>query len=292
MVGQEIAEFCVVGHVSRDIVRVGEETTEMPGGTAFYASLAMNSLGASVAVVTKVAPEDGYLLDQIRGDDVTVFTGETGRTTVFENVYPDSLTTRTQRVAAIATPFTLNDVTDIIDVSGDAAGAYLLGPLTAGDLPLAVVAALAKRAPLSLEAQGYMRAAFPSDEPVRFAAWPEMADVLSLVTCLKVDEVEAGVLTGEGEPARMAARLAEYGPTEVIVTAGARGSLVWYQGRTYPIAACPVARPVDPTGCGDTYIAGYIVARWRGRTPEEAGHAGAVAAAAKLAVHGPLPRAV
>ncbi len=286
MVGQEIPEFCVVGHVSRDIVRVGEETTEMPGGTAFYASLAMNSLGASVAVVTKVAPEDDYLLDRIRGEGITVFAGETGRTTVFENVYPDSLATRTQRVAAIATPFTLDDLT------GVSAGVYHLGPLTAGDLPLAVVAALAERAPLSLEAQGYLRGAYPGDGPVRLTPWPEMAAVLSLVTYLKVDEAEAGALTGETEPARMAARLAEYGPTEVIVTSGARGSVVWHQGRTCPITACPVARPVDPTGCGDTYFAGYLVARRRGRTPEEAGHAGAVAAAAKLAVHGPLPPSV
>ncbi len=283
MVAQEIPEFCVVGHVSRDIVRVGEEAAEMPGGTAYYASLAMKSLGASVAVVTKVAPEDDYLLGRLRGEGIAVFVGETNRSTAFENVYPDSLASRTQRVAAIATPFTLDDVADV------SAGVYHLGPLTAGDLPLEVVAALAERSPLSLEAQGFLRGAFPGDEPVRLTAWPEMAAVLSLVTYLKVDEAEAGLLTGESDPARMAARLAEYGPSEIVVTAGVRGSLVWHHGRTHRIPACQVPRPVDPTGCGDTYFAGYLVARMRGRTPEDAGHAGARAAAAKLTVHGPLP---
>ena len=284
MAGQEIPEFCVIGHVSRDIVRVGEETTEMPGGAAYYASLAMRSLGASVAVVTKVAPEDGYLLDQLRGEGIAVFAGKTGRSTAFENVYPDSLASRTQRVTAIAVPFTLDDVAGVSDVTG----VCHLGPLTAGDLSLEVVAALAERSPVSLEAQGFLRGAFPGDE-VRLTAWPEMAAVLSLVTWLKVDEAEAGLLTGENDPARMAARLAEYGPSEIVVTGGARGSLVWHQGRAHRIPACPVVRPVDPTGCGDTYFAGYLVARRRGRTPEEAGHAGARAAAAKLAVHGPLP---
>ncbi len=284
MFGQEIPDFCVVGHVTRDIVRVGEEATEMPGGTAHYASLAMNSLGASVSVVTKVAPQDDYLLDGLRSERITVFSGDTGRSTTFENVYPDSLVSRTQRVVAIATPFTLDDGADV------AAAVYHLGPLTAGDLPLEVIAALAERSPLSLEAQGFLRGAFPGDEPVRLTAWPEIAAVLSLVTWLKVDEAEASSLTGESDPARMAARLAEYGPSEIVVTAGERGSLVWHAGRTSRIPTCPVARPVDPTGCGDTYFAGYLVARMRGRTPEEAGHAGARAAAAKLAVHGPLPR--
>lgn len=284
MVAQQIPEFCVVGHVSRDVVRVGEETIEMPGGTAYYASLAMKSLGASVAVVTKVAPEDDYLLGQLRGEGIAVFVGETNRSTAFENVYPDSLASRTQRVAAIATPFTLDDL------AGISAGVYHLGPLTAGDIPLEVVAALAERSPLSLEAQGFLRSAFPGDEPVRLTTWPEMAAVLSLVTYLKVDEVEAGVLTGERDAAGMAARLAEYGPSEIIVTGGARGSLVWHQGRAHRIPAYPVAQPVDPTGCGDTYFAGYLVARRRGRTLEDAGHAGARAASAKLAVHGPLPR--
>ncbi len=283
MVGQEIPEFCVVGHVTRDIVRVGDEATEMPGGAAYYASLAMRSLGASVAVVTRVAPGDDYLLDRLRSEGIAVFAGDTGRSTAFENVYPDSLASRTQCVAAIAEPFTVDDVAGIF------AGVYHLGPLTAGDIPLQVVATLAERSPLSLEAQGFLRGASPGDEPVRLAAWPEMAAVLELVTYLKVDEAEAGLLTGENDPARMAARLAEYGPSEIVVTGGARGSLVWHQGRTCRIAAHPVARPVDPTGCGDTYFAGYLVARRRGQTPEDAGHAGARAAAAKLAVHGPLP---
>ena len=283
MVGQETPDFCVVGHVTRDIVRIDGEATEMPGGAAYYASLAMKSLGASVAVVTKVAPEDDYLLDRLRSEGIAVFAGDTGRSTVFENVYPDSLVSRTQRVAAIAAPFTVDDV------AGVSAGVYHLGPLTAGDLPLEVIAALAERSPLSLEAQGFLRGVFPGDESVCLTAWPEMAAVLSLVTWLKADEAEAGSLTGEDDPARMAARLAEYGPSEIVVTSGARGSLVWHSGRTYRIAACPVAQPVDPTGCGDTYFAAYLVARRRGLTPEDAGNAGAGAAAAKLAVHGPLP---
>ena len=282
MVGQQPPEFCVIGHVTRDIIRIGQETIEMPGGAAYYASLAMKSLGASVAVVTKVAPEDDYLLDHLRNESIRIIVGETARSSVFENVYPDSLTSRMQRVTAIAEPFTVDDVAMI------SAGIYYLGPLTTGDMTLEVLASLAMRSPLALDAQGFLRGAFPDGQPVRLNDWIGMAVVMSMVTYLKVDEAEGGALTGETEPVRIAARLAEYGPSEIIVTSGARGSLVWHSGRTYRIAAYPVVQPVDPTGCGDTYFAAYLVARRRGLTPEEAGNAAARAAARKLAAHGPL----
>ena len=53
----------------------------------------------------------------------------------------------------------------------------------------------------------------------------------------------------------------------------------------------PAYRPkntVDSTGCGDTYLAGYVAARLQGLSPYSSAHIGAAAASHKLEYAGPL----
>ena len=56
----------------------------------------------------------------------------------------------------------------------------------------------------------------------------------------------------------------------------------------WEIPAYPPTNAVDPTGCGDTYLAGYVTARLKGLSPYQSAHIGAVAASHKLAYAGPL----
>lgn len=44
----------------------------------------------------------------------------------------------------------------------------------------------------------------------------------------------------------------------LIVTRGAEGSVLYHRGATTAVAPVPVARAVDPTGCGDAYRAGLL----------------------------------
>ena len=48
------------------------------------------------------------------------------------------------------------------------------------------------------------------------------------------------------------------GVKALVVTLGAKGSLVMTNGRTLEIPAVPAAKVVDPTGCGDAYRAGLL----------------------------------
>jgi hypothetical protein len=73
-------DICVVGLVTRDIVRIGGKEKKMPGGTAYYASMAMKSLGLNVAIITKVKKEDEALLGDLKAS-IPVFLGESPRTT-------------------------------------------------------------------------------------------------------------------------------------------------------------------------------------------------------------------
>ena len=278
-------DVCVVGHVTRDIVRIGTRQTEMPGGTAYYAPLAMSYLGMHVAVVTKVSEDSRSLLDRLHQEKVTVFARESPRTTTFLNIYPEGMEGREQRMDCIAQPFTAEDVVGIN------ARVFHLGPLSRNDIPLEVVQSLAARSTVSLDAQGFLRetdAEGTGEGTVMLTDWPDKEEVLPLVSILKTDEEEARILSHERDLRRMALRLSEYGPTEVIVTRGARGSTIYSAGRFYQISAFSPRGLVDPTGCGDTYMAGYLFRRQTVDDLREVGKFAARTATAKLERSGPL----
>ena len=43
-----VFDVCVIGHITRDIIRVGRTTRATPGGTAYYTSMALRRLGLKV----------------------------------------------------------------------------------------------------------------------------------------------------------------------------------------------------------------------------------------------------
>jgi sugar/nucleoside kinase (ribokinase family) len=73
------------------------------------------------------------------------------------------------------------------------------------------------------------------------------------------------------------------------VTCGPKGSLVVHEGRVIEIAAHPAERVVDTTGAGDLYAAGFLYGYTTGRSLEEAGRLGSMAATAVLGHTGPRP---
>ncbi len=136
------------------------------------------------------------------------------------------------------------------------------------------------RGDVSLDVQGLVRDA--SGGEIRMDAWPEMEEGLACVTVLKADEDEARILTGENDPEQAAQRLAGWGPREVIVTLGSRGSVIYSAGRLHRISPLPASRVVDATGCGDTYLAAYLHWRLKSGDLERAGRFASAAATLTL----------
>ena len=276
-------DVCVVGHITRDIVRVGQTTRMSPGGTAYYTATALRRLGLNVAVVTKGARNDReFLVRELREDTVAVFWKEAKATSAFENTYgEDDLGTRVQTIKAMGTPFSAKDV------EGISASAVHLGPLVNMDMPLQVLKQAATKAKIvSLDVQGLVRPACLGR--VTQQGWPDKETWLECVHILKADETEAFILSGEKDVKRAAAALAALGAREVIITLASRGSLVYANSILYNIPAWPSTKVVDPTGCGDTYMAGYLYERLRGTSAEMAGRFGAAMATLKLQARGPF----
>lgn len=274
-------DICCIGHITLDKIVTPRMTVHSPGGTAFYFAHAMSSLHAdNFLLVTSLAESEMKAVDDIRalGIDVTVLPSR--KSVYFENRYGENQNHRTQRVLAKADPFTPEGV------AGVKARYYHLGSLLADDFSLDIIKTLSEKGIVSVDAQGYLREV--RGDKVYPVDWSDKLEALRYIDILKVNEHEAAVLSGATDPRRGAEILAGWGVKEVVLTLGSMGSVILADGHAYEIPAFTPTDIVDATGCGDTYMAGYLYMRNKGAGYEEAGRFAAAMCTIKLQATGPF----
>ncbi|MBS1974923.1 MAG: ribokinase, partial [Bacteroidetes bacterium] len=112
---------------------------------------------------------------------------------------------------------------------------------------------------------------------------------LQYVSILKANEFEMEVLTGSADVKKSARILFEWGVREIVITLGSRGSVIYDGLRFYHVPAySPVISVVDATGCGDTYMSGYLYQRFKGAGLQKAGEFAAAMATLKIESSGPF----
>ncbi len=119
---------------------------------------------------------------------------------------------------------------------------------------------------------------------------PAFLDELAGVGLLLPNAEEAAVLSGK-EDAEAAALLLARRVPEVVVTLGAGGAL-WTDGSSVcrvPAATDVAGTPLDTTGAGDAFAAGFLFARLSGAGPEAALGAGCRLAAVAVRTPGARP---
>jgi sugar/nucleoside kinase (ribokinase family) len=107
---------------------------------------------------------------------------------------------------------------------------------------------------------------------------------------LLVNEAQATVLTGREDPEQAARVLNAWYP-HVVLKMGADGALFYSGGRPEPVRApaVPVERPVDGTGAGDAFCAGFLPPWLNKKPPGEALSSGCRLASQALAMLGARP---
>ncbi len=272
-------EICCIGHITLDKVITPRFEAHMPGGTAYYFAKALRDMDHSgFRLVTSLGETETHTVDELRADGIDVKLIPSRRSVYFENKYGEDMNDRTQRVLAKADPFTVENL------SGVNARIFHLGTLL--DFSLDVIKDLASRGIVAVDVQGYLRKV--EGEQVVAVDYDEKLEAMPYISILKANEKEMEVVTGESDPYRAARILAGWGCKEVLLTLGDKGSLI-YDGTTfYEIPAIPATELVDATGCGDTYMAGYLYKRSRGADFVEAGTFAAAMCTIKLARKGPF----
>lgn len=275
------SDICCIGHVTLDKIVTPKMTVHMPGGTSFYFANAISHLPhKGFQLVTAVGESELGSVEKIRELGIDVKTLPSRKSVYFENIYGENQNNRTQRVLAKADPFTVESLKDIN------AKIYHLGSLLADDFSLDVIKYLSAKGTLSVDVQGYLREV--QGEKVVAVDWPEKIEALGYIDILKANEKEMAVLTGCTDPREAAFRLAGWGVKEVLLTLGSEGSVIYTDGKFFDIPAYPPEQVVDATGCGDTYMTGYLYMRNKGASYYDAGCFAAAMCSIKLAASGPF----
>ena len=279
-------DICCIGHITKDKIVTPNRTVYMAGGTSFYFSYAINQLPKDVtfSLVTAMDPTEKEPVEKMLKAGIDVSMNASRNTVFFENIYGENQNERKQRVLAKADPFTIQQL-EHVD-----AKVFHLGSLLADDFPTEVVEYLSSKGRVSIDVQGYLREV--RDEKVYPIDWKEKLKVLKHTYYLKVNETEMETITGLKDAHEAAKLIHAWGVTEVIITLGSEGSLVYVDDKFYEIPAYPPHEVLDATGCGDTYSAGYLYKRLQGATPTEAGKFAAAMCTIKLEHNGPFNRSI
>lgn len=254
----------------------------MPGGTSYYFSHGIYHLKdhAHYKLVTSLASSEYQSVNELRAKGINVEVIPSRYTVYFENKYGENQNNRTQRVLAKADPFTVEKLKHL------EARFFHLGSLLSDDFPLEVIKFMSAKGILSVDAQGYLREV--RGEKVYPVDWEEKREALKYIDILKVNEHEAAVLTGSSDYDEAVHLLHEWGVKEVLLTLGSEGSLIYAENKLYRIPAYPPREVVDATGCGDTYMLGYLYMRNKGASYAEAGTFAAALSTIKLEKSGPF----
>jgi sugar/nucleoside kinase (ribokinase family) len=258
----------VIGHLSRDLVASGAARI---GGGPWYAGRALRALGDDAVLFGKCGDSDRAQWQRSLaavGLPASLSTG--GETTSFSFSY-DADGVRTMHVNEIGEPWQLDEPPAGLLRRVES---LHVAPLLRSDFDAAALERLGSGRRLLLDAQGLVRV--PKKGPLTLDAEYD-PELLRHVAILKLSEEEADVLAGGDRDA-----LADLGVPEIVLTLGARGSVVIVHGRAEEIPARPVENVVDPTGAGDAFASAYLSARTGGHAPASAARRATALVAALL----------
>ena len=245
-------DIVMIGNFAKDKLIVDGVEEIASGGGVYYGSVVAKRLGARVAVVTRLHPDDFPRLEELRSEGVVVFATPAQGTSGIANYYSSSnMETRICKPIGFGGKYSLAEIPEL------KTKVIMLTPLFAGEADLALLRALSKRAPLAMDIQGFVRV--PLENDLIFQPWAEMLEGLKCITYLKVDKAEAEFLTGLSDLHAAAIQLHSLGPQEILLTQSS-GVTVYADGEFHTAPFTPRSL-AGRTGRGDTCFSTYITKR-------------------------------
>ena len=276
-------DITFVGHMCYDeIIPFGGKARIAPGSAVLCGAMVAARVGKKVAAVVKMAKKDESILQPMKdiGIDTYIIPSEE---TSYNRVLHESenVDERTMTLIKSAGLISINDVPVL-----DSRCVHLAG-ISDTEFDMALMKGLKSRnfASLSVDMQSFVRHVDPITKNHEFSDVADKKEIAAMMDKLKLDIVEARLLTGTDDLEEAAIIIESWGCSEIVITQS-KGVLARVKRKTYyeKFSNNSVA---GRTGRGDTTFAAYLSHRLDHKVPESLKFAAALVSI-KMETPGPF----
>jgi sugar/nucleoside kinase (ribokinase family) len=275
-------DIVFIGHVTIDEIVAAEGSARgLPGGAPLFGAFAAAVSKKKIAVITRVAVDDGYILEPLKTAGIHVYRQPTQETTHMRVVHPTAnVDERLMYQIKNAGFFVIEEMPPIEPCL------IHLGALTDKEFTLGFMRELKERGfRISVDMQGFVRQVDEETRAIQFDDVPEKREIMGLADFVKLDVVEANILTGSDNLAEAAAICDSWGNFETVITRS-DGVLARSDGKNY-FEKFSNKSSAGRTGRGDTTFGAYL-ARRLDRPVDESLKFAASLASIKMETPGPF----
>ena len=249
-------DIVFIGHIAIDEIRhFGGQVSVGVGSAVLCGALAAARVESSVAVVTRMAHEDELIVESLREAGVELYITPSPVTSYMQVIHPSADMDVRQMIRLHSAGFFQPE-----DVPEFHAGICHLAGISDQEFNLSFIHSLKNRGlRLSIDMQSFVRQADPLSGEIYFRDVTDKVEIVSMMDFVKLDIVEAEILTGTHDIEKAAHIIAGWGAREVVITRS-DGVLALVEGITY-FSLFSNRSVIGRTGRGDTTFGAYLARR-------------------------------
>jgi len=241
-----------IGHMAYDEVHpFGEEKIIAPGSAVLCGAMVSARIGIKTAAVVKMDPKEEHITQPMKDLGVDVFIIPADCTT-YSRVIHRSENVDERDITLMKTAGLIK-IEDIPELDSEF---YHLGGISDSEFDMALIDGLKARGyRLSTDMQSFVRQITPVTNEINFGDVKDKKEIVSKMDMLKIDVVEARVLTGTEDLEKATEIMASWGCSEIVAT-HSEGVLARKDGVTY-YEKFSNNSVIGRTGRGDTTFSAY-----------------------------------
>jgi len=278
-------DITFIGHMCYDeIIPFGGQPRVAPGSAVLCGAMVAARIGKKVAAVVKMAKKDKAILQPMKDIGIDTYLIPSDETT-YNKVLHESENVDERKMTLIKSAglISINDVPAL-----DSTCVHLAG-ISDTEFDMALMKGLKSRGykSLSVDMQSFVRHINPVSYDHEFSDVADKKEIAAMMDKLKLDVVEARILTGTEDLEKAAVIVESWGCPEVMIT-HSQGVLARVNGVTY-YEKFSNRNVSGRTGRGDTTFSAYL--SWRlDHDPRESLKFAAALVSIKMEIPGPFNR--
>jgi sugar/nucleoside kinase (ribokinase family) len=245
-----------IGHMCYDeIIPYDGEAHVAPGSAVLCGAMVGARIGKKIAAVVKMSPEDEEILDAMKDVGVDTYLIPAEHTT-YSRVYHYSPNVDERELTLVKSAglISINDVPDLTSQCVHLAG------ISDTEFNMELIKGLKARGYiLSTDMQSFVRHVDEESRKISYDDVKDKKEIAAIMDKLKLDIVEAKILTGTDDLEKAAIEIESWGCPEILIT-HADGVLARVKGKTY-YEKFSNSSIVGRTGRGDTTFSAYLSSR-------------------------------